>query len=209
MKELIVVSIALGFLLMGQSSSAQSVSAPVESQALRGVLIWPEGSTVSPESQFVMDHVQNSATQAKLSEIAARKARTQRCRNFAQRNFVENNMIATSLLHIAALKGIPLPAFIAVDQQRVNSISDLPKGVFTEAYLAVLSENQFNELLGMEYANRPANLNPRLQAWADQRMAFLSNDIVEASYVGDKSKEYKQWLRHGSEFAVSPSNPGM
>jgi len=209
MKELIVASIVLGSLLVGQSSSAQSASAPVDSQALRGVLIWPEDSTVSPDSQFVMDHIQNSMTQAKLSEVAARKARTQRCRKFAQRNFVENNLVATSLLHIAAFHGIPLAAFNAVDQQKVNSISDLPRDVFTEAYLAELTENQGNELLGMDYSNRPANLLPRLQAWADQRTAFLSSDIVEGSYVGDKSKEYKDWLRHRSEFAASPSIPGM
>ena len=182
MKEELITTLAIvGVLLGGQSVRAQSISASSEAQTLRGNIVWP----MANEAKFVAENTQNTITQAKLSEIAARKGRSNEVRGLASQMLDQNNMATASLQTLAGAKSVIMPyALDSAHQWRVTRITDLPKDIFNVAYLAQLNEDQVEELSALE--NLPANLDPSLKTWAEQRKDALRNDIVRGAWVGVK-----------------------
>jgi len=199
MKESITTLAIIALLVSAQPVGAESISAiAVAAQTLRGNIAWPEPPACDSDARFVAQNSQNTITQAKLSEIAARKGKSKEVREFASRMLEQSNMDTGFLQTFADAKDVDMSVTLdPAHQWRVTRISKLPKDIFNVAYLAQLNEDQLEELGALDSA--PQILDPTLKAWAEQRKATLAHAIVAAGWVGVR--------RHADRVHVASNHP--
>jgi predicted outer membrane protein len=176
-------------LISGQQALADTVTqTTVTTNVLNGsVMLSPD---ILTDSQVLVNSRMKEAAQARLSQVALQKSKSDKIKAYANRILLENDLAAGRVETMANSDGmIFIPGELAnCDQDRVNRISDLPKDVFNQAYLSRLNEVQLEERENLQ--NLPPTIDPSVRQWAEQRKAALDSDVIDAGYLFIKrSKE--------------------